>query len=118
MRLLFISLFIFNDFGQANFLNLLDRSSPNFQGCSRTMTVDDQCEILVLPSVEGRCHGSRILLVLAHGCRWTQVASGAAGRVNVGFCPASSLQRCAEDISSAARNDSWKYLEKYGDYRE
>jgi len=76
------------------------------------MTVDDQCEILVFPSVEGRCHGSRILLVLAHGCRWTQVASGAAGRVNVGFCPASSLQRCAEDISSAARNDSWKYLEK------
>ena len=46
------------------------------------------------------------------------MASGAAGWANVGFCPASSLQRCAEAISSAARNDSWKYLEKYGDYHE
>ena len=26
---------------------------------------------------------------LVHGCRWTQAASGAAGRANVGLCPAS-----------------------------
>jgi len=28
-------------------------------------------------------------LVSVHGCRWTQAASGAAGRANVGLCPAS-----------------------------
>jgi len=35
------------------------------------------------------CHGDQFLLVSVHGCRWTQAASGAAGRANVGLCPAS-----------------------------
>ena len=29
--------------------------------------------------------------VVVHGCRWTQVASGAAGRANAGLCLTSSL---------------------------
>jgi len=29
-----------------------------------------------------------------HGCRWTQAASGAAGRANVGLCPASVICIC------------------------
>ena len=32
----------------------------------------------------------RTVTVVVHGCRWTQAASGAAGRANVELCPASS----------------------------
>jgi len=41
----------------------------------------------VFQSFRGSCHGNQILSVLVHGCRWTQVASGAAGWANVGLCP-------------------------------
>ena len=47
--------------------------------------------VLVLQSLEGRCHGKQILLVLVPRCRWRQAVSGAAGRANVGLCPASSF---------------------------
>jgi len=33
----------------------------------------------------------RKVRVVVHGCRWTQAASGAAGRANVGLCPSPSL---------------------------
>jgi len=46
---------------------------------------------LVFRCFKGRLYDNEILLVLVHGCRWTQAASGAAGRANVGLCPASSL---------------------------
>jgi len=45
---------------------------------------------LVFWFLKGRCPGNHFL-VLMHGCRWTQAASGAAGRANVWLCPASSL---------------------------
>ena len=40
---------------------------------------------LVFRSVNRRCQYNQFLLVLVHGCRWTQAASGAAGRANVGL---------------------------------
>ena len=46
---------------------------------------------LVFRAFKGRYHDSQSLLVLVHGCRWTHMASGAAGRANVGLCPASSF---------------------------
>ena len=45
------------------------------------MDVDNQSEIS-FRSLEKHCRGNQILSVLVHGCRWTQVASGAAGRAN------------------------------------
>ena len=45
-----------------------------------------------------------IFLVLVHGRHWTQAASGAAGRANVGLCPASSL----ESASLRRLPTSWK----------
>jgi len=52
--------------------------------------------------------------VAVHGCRWTQAASGAAGRANVGLCPASSLfgqQRTNQHLTG---NDSMQtmYIDK------
>jgi len=46
---------------------------------------------LVFRSLKGRCHGNQILLVLVDGCRWTQAASGAAGRAR--SCPWVGLTR-------------------------
>jgi len=46
---------------------------------------------LVFRCLKGRLYDNEILLVLVHGCRWTQAASGAAGRANVRLYPASSL---------------------------
>ena len=40
---------------------------------------------LVFRSLERRCCGNHILTILVHACRWTQAASGAAGRANVGW---------------------------------
>ena len=54
-------------------------------------TANDESEIL-FRCVNGRCHGNQFFLVLVHGRHWTQAASGAAGRANVGLCPASSLE--------------------------
>ena len=39
----------------------------------------------------GRFHGNQNFVGLVHKCRWTQAASGEAGRVNVGLGPASSF---------------------------
>jgi len=58
---------------------------------------------LVSRSPKGRCHSSRVLLVLVHGCRWTQAASGAAGRANVGPCRASS-----RTASVGIGGDDWR----------
>jgi len=41
--------------------------------------------------MRARCHGNQILLVLVHGRRCMEAASGAAGRANAGLCSASSL---------------------------
>jgi len=48
---------------------------------------------LVFRAFKGRYHDNQSLLVLVHGCRWTHMASGAAGRANVGLCPASSSRK-------------------------
>ena len=45
---------------------------------------------LVFRPIKGRFHGNEMLLVLVRVCRWTQAASGTAGRANVGFYPASN----------------------------
>jgi len=50
----------------------------------RTTAVDDKSELSF--SVPQRSLSQRSTFVgLVHGCRWTQVASGAVGRANVGF---------------------------------
>ena len=55
---------------------------PHFRGWS---AVDDKIWI--------SSHGNRILLVFVHGCGWTEAASGAAGRANVGH-----LVECSFDF--------------------
>ena len=60
------------------------------------MALDDQPEIsFSIPKVH--CHGNQFLLLISTELiRWTQADSGAAGRVNVGLCPAySSVQYVA-----------------------
>ena len=55
------------------------------------MAIDDQYEI-VFPAFKGRCHGNQFLLVLSTELIFvTPLASGAAGRANVGLCLASSF---------------------------
>jgi len=54
------------------------------------MAVDDQYLKLAFRSLEGRCRSNQLLLVLSTELiRWTQAASGAAGRANVALCRAS-----------------------------
>jgi len=55
------------------------------------MIVDDQTDVIFFAKLKGSCHGNQILLALVHGCCWTQAASGAAGRANVGLCHVSRL---------------------------
>jgi len=38
-----------------------------------------------------RWHSTDVVRVVAHGCRWTQAASGTAGRANIERCSASSF---------------------------
>ena len=38
-----------------------------------------------------RWHSTDVVRVVAHGCRWTQAASGTAGRANSERCSASSF---------------------------
>jgi len=53
------------------------------------MVVDDQSKISFSIPQGTMAWQPNILLVLVHECRWTQAASGAAERANVGLCPAS-----------------------------
>ena len=53
---------------------------------------------LVILSFKGSCHGSQYLLVLSTELIFvTPVASGAAGRANVGLCPEFSSYECSRD---------------------
>jgi len=56
------------------------------------MAVDDQSEISV-SIAQGSLPWQPISLVLVHG---DQTASGAAGRANIGLCPASSFVSSAQ----------------------
>ena len=40
----------------------------------------------------------RTVRIAVQGCRWTQTASGAAGRANIELCPAFSLSDLIIDI--------------------
>jgi len=72
-------IFIFNDSCFTNYLKIYRTDLRQIIRFGRT--------VAVFRSLNGRCHGSQILLVLVHECRWTQAASGAAGRANVGLYP-------------------------------
>jgi len=54
------------------------------------MAVDDQSKISFSIS-RGTLTWQSNFVGLVHECRWTQAASGAAGRANVGFCLVSRL---------------------------
>jgi len=42
-----------------------------------------------------------------HGGRWTQAASGAVGRANVGLCPVRLLKACADCNAGIAVQLQW-----------
>jgi len=52
------------------------------------MAVDDQSKVSFSIPQGKLLWQKQIFMVLVHGCRWTQAASGTAGPANVGFCPA------------------------------
>jgi len=80
----------FYDAFQTKYLKIYLTDLRQIFGVGRTTAVDNQSEINssisqgALPIFVG-------FIQRTDGCRWTQAASGAAGRANVGLCPASSL---------------------------
>jgi len=61
------------------------------------MAANDQSKISFFPSLNGLYHDSQLFLVLSTEMTFvTPVASGAAGRANVGLCSASSLLTFSE----------------------
>ena len=77
-----------NDFRQYNCLKIYRTDLCQIFRVGITLGVDDQSDIS-FRSLRQRCHSNQMLLVLVHACRWTQAASGAAGRANVWLGPAS-----------------------------
>ena len=67
---------------------------------------------LVFRSLKGNCRGKQIFMVLVHGCRWTQAASGTAGPANVGFCPADIWLCTGTELlvssMSISKNSKWQ----------
>jgi len=61
------------------------------------MAVDNRSEIKFFSIPHKTLPWQTNSLLLMHGCRWTQAASGAARRANVGLRPASSFQ-CFERL--------------------
>ena len=61
------------------------------------MAANDQSKISFLPSLKGFYRDNQLFLVLSTEMTFvTPVASGAAGRANVGLCSASSLLTFSE----------------------
>jgi len=66
------------------------------------MAANDQSKISFFPSLKGFYRDSQLFLVLSTEMTFvTPVASGAAGRANVGLCSASSLLTFSELFSPA-----------------
>ena len=92
------------DFCQTNYLKFSGTDLCQILQFSTTVAVDDQSEIMVFQSLDGRFHDSQILLVSVHVCSWTQAARGAAGWANVGFSPVSSCRKVDSSVLSAYSN--------------
>jgi len=85
VRLLFL---IFNDSCQTNYLKMYRTDLRQVLKADICMWMTNLK--LVFRSLKGRCHDNQFLSVLStERIRWTQAASGAAGRANVGLCRAS-----------------------------
>jgi len=84
---------------------------PQFNpgSCRTSMAVDDQYLKLAFRSLEGRCRSNQLLLVLSTELiRWTQAASGAAGRANVALCRASIVVQHLVNLYNMNTASLWK----------
>jgi len=81
---------VFNDFFHTSFLKIYRTNVRQIFKFGRTMALDDRSKIsFSIP--QGTLPWQPIFVGLIHStdvCRWTQVASGAAGRANAGLCTA------------------------------
>jgi len=86
-----VSSLFFNDSCQTNYLKVFRTDLRQIFSVGTTMVAYDQCEIVFFdPSSDVAMAND---FVVVHECRrLTQAASGAAGRANVGLCPAPSVK--------------------------